>query len=369
MSESPTDALAGAFNAEWLLCQHFPPIEYAVPGIVPEGMVLLVAPPKLGKSWFSLDVAVACSVGGRALHAVEVKHRPVLYLALEDGPRRLQDRLQTLGVGIGSADLTFITDVTNAHETIRAYLQQHDGARPLVIVDTLGKIKGVYTGNDSYGADYEHTSSLKRLVDEHPGSALLVVHHTRKGQGGDFVDSVSGTQGIAGAADTILTLQRDRNDGEATLNVTSRDAAEGQYAVSFAEGRWTLEGSTLAEAAQAVRQREATDGVGDLMAELVEEVHQHPDGIRRKELGELLDMESGTLGKYLRRAVDSKRIMNPSRGLYTPVTSATSDTTAGHGPANVAHVSDVTGGPGGTHTSEWPSPVGLDYDREGRAAS
>lgn len=345
MTEPSPDALAGAFRADWLMAQDFPPVEYAVPGIVPEGLTMLVAPPKLGKSWMVLDMAVTAAVGGRALHALEVRRRPVLYLALEDGPRRLQNRLQTLGVGIGSADLTFMTEVTNAHETIRAYLQQHGGARPLVIVDTLGKIKGVYTGNDSYGADYEHTSSLKRLVDEHPGSALLVVHHTRKGQAGDFVDSVSGTQGIAGAADTILTLQRDRNDGEATLNVTSRDAAEGQYAVSFTEGRWTLEGSTLAEASQAVQQREATEGVGDDMSTIVGVVYQHPDGIKRADLIEESGLPSQRVDTYLNRAVKAGRVSRSGRGTYTPVRSERSERFPDSEDGNLTHLSHLTGVP------------------------
>ncbi|GAA3284485.1 AAA family ATPase [Nesterenkonia halobia] len=370
MSEPSTDALAGSFNAEWLLCQQFPPIEYAVPGIVPEGLTLLVAPPKIGKSWMVLDFAVTAAVGGRALHAVDVRHRPVLYLALEDGPRRLQNRLHALGAGIGSPDLTFMTDVVNAHETIREYLQRNDGKHPLVIVDTLGKIKGVYNGNDSYGADYEHTASLKGLVDMHPGSALLVVHHTRKGQSADFVDSVSGTQGIAGAADTILTLQRERNDGSATLNVTSRDASEGQYAVSFADGRWSLEGSTLAEAAQAVQQREATEGVGDDMSTIVSVVHQHPDGIKRADLIEESGLPAQRVDTYLNRAVKAGRVARSGRGTYTPVRSERSESFADSDDGNLTHLSQLTGGTGDPTPPQeqvWSSPLNLEHQR--RAAS
>lgn len=336
--------LAGAFTAEQLMYETFPPVDYAVPGIVPEGLTLLVAPPKIGKSWMVLAFAVASAVGGRALQSIQVRQRPVLYLALEDGPRRLQSRLQRLGVAIGAPGLTFMTDVpAGAHATISAYLDLHEGQRPLVIVDTLGKIKDVYNGNDSYGADYKHTASLKALADGHPGSALLVVHHTRKGQSSDFVDTVSGTQGIAGAADTILTLQRDRNDGQAILNVTSRDAAEGQYGVTFSEGTWTLEGSSLAEAAQAVQQREATDGVGDDMAAIINAVNAYPDGVRRQQLVDLLGIDSATVGTYLRRAVDANRISNPSRGLYTPVTTVTSVTSTEGSAPNETHMTVVTG--------------------------
>jgi hypothetical protein len=40
-----------AFTAPWLMAQHFPPIRYVVEGVIPEGLSLIVAPPKFGKSW------------------------------------------------------------------------------------------------------------------------------------------------------------------------------------------------------------------------------------------------------------------------------------------------------------------------------
>ncbi|RCL89398.1 MAG: hypothetical protein DBW62_04500, partial [Microbacterium sp.] len=76
------------FTATWLMAQTFPPVRYVVPGIIPEGATLLVAAPKIGKSWLMLDTAVAAARGGRALGTVALgRPRPVLYLALEDGPR------------------------------------------------------------------------------------------------------------------------------------------------------------------------------------------------------------------------------------------------------------------------------------------
>jgi hypothetical protein len=39
------DVLAGMFSGAWLDTQTFPPLEYAVPGIIPEGFGLLVSPP------------------------------------------------------------------------------------------------------------------------------------------------------------------------------------------------------------------------------------------------------------------------------------------------------------------------------------
>lgn len=93
-----------------------------------------------------------------------------------------------------------------------------------------------------------------------PGGTLLVVHHTNKGQHDDFQDAVSGTQGIAGAADFTMHLARKRKSAQGFLSVTGRDVEENEYAVTFQDnGLWTLQGGTLDAAAEAVEEARAED--------------------------------------------------------------------------------------------------------------
>lgn len=322
------DPLDGAFSAAWLMCQDIPPVEYVVPGVVPEGLTLLVAPPKIGKSWMVLGIAVAVAEGGRALGKILVDSRPVLYLALEDGPGRLQRRLSTLGVTAGSDRLILLPTLdAPVPLTIGAFLERNADRKPLVILDTLGKVRGTYGGNDAYGHDYSQMSSLKDLVDRVPGSSLIVVHHTNKGEKTDFLDSVSGTQGLAGAADSIIAIKRERGTGEASLHVTSRDAAEGEYAITLTDGTWQLDGDGLHQSSERAALRAVTGGLGDEMTDLVATVSKYPEGIRRQDIEQLFpQINAGTLGKNLRRAVEAGRLANPSRGLYTPAITATSAT-------------------------------------------
>ena len=50
------------------LCdQQFPTLKYVVPGIIPEGVTLLVSRPKLGKSWALLQLGTAIASGVVAL--------------------------------------------------------------------------------------------------------------------------------------------------------------------------------------------------------------------------------------------------------------------------------------------------------------
>ena len=72
-----------------------------------------MAPPKAGKSWLVCDIGLACAAGGFALSCIPVSRRPVLYLALEDGKRRLQSRSRRI-MGDGQAIPAGIHFVTKA---------------------------------------------------------------------------------------------------------------------------------------------------------------------------------------------------------------------------------------------------------------
>jgi AAA domain len=336
----PSDAdhlLATLRDGAWLDAQEFPPLTYAVPGLIPEGSVLLVGAPKIGKSWLVLAVALAAAEGGRAL-GIEVPQRPVLYLALEDGHRRLQDRCRRLLAGDPIPErFQYITMIepNRVVDTIAAWLRWHPEPPPLVILDTLGRVlPPTQMGEDRYQRDYRVGTALKRIVDDLPGMTLLVNHHDRKAVAEDFVDAVSGTHGLAGAADTIIVLARDRQESAGLVKVTGRDVAEGEYAVTFKDGAvWELDGHDLEVArqkAQKVRATtRATAGAGDRMLDVVLYAYAHPEGVRRGDVAKALHMEPKAATVYLARAVDAGRLQRAERGLYTPVISVTSVMSAG----------------------------------------
>src|SRR5215471_17442581 len=132
-----------------------PEPHWAVPGIWPEGVVLLVGKSKLGKSWLVLDIALAVAEGGVAWGKIEVEQGDVLYLALEDSKRRLQDRLRTLRKDDVPEGITLRTRAPRSNEggiqLVLDWLDRHPRAR-LVIIDVLGKFR-------------PHEASLRRLYD------------------------------------------------------------------------------------------------------------------------------------------------------------------------------------------------------------
>src|SRR5690606_36472772 len=85
-----------AWTADELMTIEFPEPTWAVPGILAEGVNLLAGPPKVGKSWLSLGLGLSVAAGRTAFGSIEVEGGPVLYLALEDTPRRLQTRMRKI---------------------------------------------------------------------------------------------------------------------------------------------------------------------------------------------------------------------------------------------------------------------------------
>jgi hypothetical protein len=235
-----------AWSATDLMDAEFPEPKWAVPGMICEGVNLFCGPPKVGKSWASLGLGLDIAAGGTAFGSVPVNAGPVLYLALEDTARRLQSRMRTLLDGNRAPEqLTIVTECprldNGGAEMIDGWLTAHLTAR-LVVVDVFAKIRPAAAhGSNAYDADYAAIGAIKRLADKH-AVAFLVVHHVRKAGSDDFLSEVSGTNGIAGAADATLVLKRGRGKADGLLHITGRDVEEVEHAFSFdpTRGAWRL---------------------------------------------------------------------------------------------------------------------------------
>ena len=67
-----------------------------------------------------------------------------------------------------------------------------------------------------------------------------MIHHLRKMADDDPFNRLSGTNGLAGAADGTLILMRNkRQDGTATLYATGRDIEDVEEELEFADCRWS----------------------------------------------------------------------------------------------------------------------------------
>jgi hypothetical protein len=242
--------LPESITAAELLGLKLPPIQWAIPDILPEGVALLAGRAKVGKSFLALGLGIAVAYGGEALGHIPVGRGRVLYIALDDTKRRLQKRLREMLAGRKAPDNLHISlswprlDKGGARD-LDAWLSEHADTQ-LVVIDILQAIRPRTSANRSlYEVDYESLASLKPLVEKHAGVSILVVHHLNQGQSGDPLQLISGSEGLVGVVDGALVLKRERGKPDATLYVAGKDVEdEREYALKWDAQlkTWTLMG-------------------------------------------------------------------------------------------------------------------------------
>lgn len=308
-----------AYRADELMAIEFPAPKWAVPGLIAEGVTLLAGPPKVGKSWLSLNLGVAIAAGRPALGRIDVDPGPVLYLALEDTPRRLQSRMRKVLTGQpASGDLTldtFCPPMPNGGDLyIAGWLDENPAAR-LVVIDVFTKVRGRPPAgtNSAYEADYAAIGTIKRIADSY-GVAILIVHHVRKAAAEDFLSTVSGTNGIAGAADAVLVLERARAQADGILHITGRDVEETDHALSFDPGigAWSLLEGTAAEHL-----------MHDSRSLISRYVRDCP-GSKPAAIAEALSLAPANVRQTCKRMADAGQLRAEPGGIYYPP--ATGDT-------------------------------------------
>ena len=202
--------------------QSRPPV---IDGLLYSGTYLFAGAPKVGKSFFMAQLAYHISTGQK-LWDYDVRQGTVLYLALEDDYRRLQNRMSRMFGVEGTDSLHFAVYAkqigAGLDEQLEKFMKEHPDTR-LIIIDTLQKVRESSAEKFSYANDYEVIAQLKSFSDRH-GICLLLVHHTRKQNAGDKFDMISGTNGLLGAADGAFLLAKEkRTSNSATLDISGRD--------------------------------------------------------------------------------------------------------------------------------------------------
>jgi len=198
-----------------------PPI---INGLLYPGTYILAGAPKLGKSFLMTQLAYHVSTG-TDMWGFLVQKGSVLYLALKDDYGRLQKRLYKM-FGVETAkNLYFGIEAPSLGDglidLLEGFVEDHPDTR-LIIVDTLQKVRGNNDGH-TYSSDYQDICQLKRFTDSR-NLCLMIVHHTRKQQSEDRFDTISGTNGLLGAADgAFLLTKAKRTANDAVLDIAGRD--------------------------------------------------------------------------------------------------------------------------------------------------
>lgn len=288
-----------------------PPV---IEGLLYQGTYLFVGSPKIGKSFFMAQLAYHVSTG-TPLWDYPVKKGTVLYLALEDDYRRLQERMYRMFGTDSTENLYFSVSSkplgNGLTDQLSGFIREHPDTT-LVIIDTLQKIREVDSDSYSYAKDYEIINQLKQFSDSW-GICLLLVHHTRKQKSSDNFDMISGTNGLLGCADGAFMLYKEtRTSNKATLEISGRDQQDQKIHLIRDEEKlcWNF------EKAETELGKEPPEPLLECIANLVTEENPTWQGTATELIEKLgLDMKPNVVS--LKLNVNAGRLMNDYSIRYT----------------------------------------------------
>lgn len=281
-------------------------------GLLTPGVNLFVAKPKLGKSWLALQLSIGIAGGSCPDGLSSCQTGPVLYCALEESQRRTALRLRKL-----AARSEYLSDLHFCYELLPL---QGGGVEQLellinktkpvfIVIDTLtALVKNARQGGDVFRQQYSEITELRKIAERH-NVAILLIHHTRKQQGGDVVESVAGTGGLSAAADCLMMLTR-KPEGHYELQATGREVEECAYALRFEKGEtcpfgWRVIGDAGEET--------LTQNAGAVLRAITEDGPATP-----VQVATITGLKRNTVRTVVRRLVQNGRIVK-EKGKYSLV--------------------------------------------------
>ena len=236
------------------------PPEWLIPDVLPQGLAILCASSKVGKSWMAMQMCLAISRGKEFLDYAS-NQAGCLYLALEDGIFRLKDRLNKVLDG-GKAPSNFYLSIKangldgGLIKQLDEEFEEHPDIK-LIIIDTLQKVRGSAKKDEiAYATDYRELGALKEYADN-KRICIFLIHHLRKmADENDVFNMISGSNGIMGVCDTIFIIyKKKRQDENAVLFMTGRDIRQQDIVVHFDETKYQWEMVGTAEEEERKRKK------------------------------------------------------------------------------------------------------------------
>jgi len=193
---------------------------------------LIYAPPGVGKSFFTLDLAASVATGA-PWRGRDVERGGVLYVCLE-GVVGFQRRIEALRrQGRISNEAAFYLLETPLSlcqaeevEALKTAIMDQIEKSPVhiqwVIIDTLSR---AMAGRDENNGE-DMTAAIRNLgVIQETGAAVTIVHHPGKDTG----RGARGHSSLLGAVDTEIALEKNKQSKVTTATVSKqKDAEEGQ---------------------------------------------------------------------------------------------------------------------------------------------
>ena len=242
-------------SAEALAQSSYEPLRWAIEGFFPEGLTMLAASAKAGKTFLSLQCAVA-TARGLPVFGRRTEQSDVLYLCLDTGELSIQNRLRKMGIGC-PPNLAFSFEWPKGAEAVQLlddYLSENKSTQ-LVIIDTLVDILGGGAASSSgmYRAEKIELAPL-RALGESRHVAIVGINHLIKGAGAMAVADLNelsyGGGGFQATPNCSIAINKSPRSATAKVEIRPRDAEWQEIALAFnpESCTWSLSDEDPAEA-------------------------------------------------------------------------------------------------------------------------
>ena len=145
------------YDCDYVMNTQMVQTPYIIEKMIYQGLYILAGAPKIGKSWFALELCLSVAEGRQFLKR-ETNCGQALYLSLEDSLLRLQNRLYEFTDEIVD-NLSFAIMAESIGNGLEEQIENAKQSLPnlkIVVIDTLQKIRE--STDLSYSSDYKELS-------------------------------------------------------------------------------------------------------------------------------------------------------------------------------------------------------------------
>ena len=309
-------------TAKDLKDKDFPPVVWAVDGVIPEGLTVLAGDPKVGKSLVAVDICSAIASGLHSFGNRKCTEGACLYVSLEDPERRVKARIKQ------QCDLwpdRFKLLTGGISQLGEGFYRQMDEMLLLwpdlrcVVIDTMAfVIPQKPQGISDYDHIYKYLDPLHRWCLNNHISVILITHTTKARivDGENPFIGIIGSVAIQGCSDSMVMLRKnhaksglvakDPSVPDGFLHIQGRELGSDLFALEFDdEGlKWAI-----------TREAEATDHTRNpnylLIADALKSSVMGPT-----ELSEATKINLATIKTCLTRMVKKEILIKVSKGKY-----------------------------------------------------
>ncbi len=222
-------------TAEEILHGDYKPLECIVESMFYEGLTILYGPPKIGKSYLTMQLALSVASGAPLFGEQEVlRAGKVLYMSIEESAAQTFTKLSQLTQEPEDdllRNIDFCYTMPKLLEGGIDYLERGiEQVKPsLMVIDSFRAISSQSPHRDIVEREYTHTAKLAELGKRSKTAIVLIHHGAKRNQAESLMDGAAGTHGITAGADCVARLQR---AGEHyTLHGEGREIEEYEFAL------------------------------------------------------------------------------------------------------------------------------------------